>query len=182
METNKNYETATFGGGCFWCTEAIYERLNGIITVSSGYAGGETKNPTYEDVCSGETGHAEVIQINYDPNIISYTELLEVFFMTHNPTTLNQQGADVGTQYRSIILFHNNEQKLTASNTIVALNNENIWNSPIVTEIVPYEIFYIAEKQHQNYYDNGNQNNRYCQMVITPKVEKFKKLFIEKLK
>ncbi len=182
MKENKNYNIATFGGGCFWCTEAIYKRLNGVNSVISGYAGGESNNPTYEDVCSGETGHAEVIQITFNPEIISYTELLEVFFVTHNPTTLNQQGADIGTQYRSVIFYHNQKQEITANNTIIALNNEQIWNSPIVTEIAPYDIFYMAEKQHQNYYDSGNQNTRYCQMVITPKLEKFKKLFKEKIK
>lgn len=182
MDKKVDHEIATFGGGCFWCTEAMYEQLKGVITVTSGYAGGETKNPSYEQVCSGKTGHAEVIQVKYNPQLINYTELLEVFFKTHDPTTLNQQGADKGTQYRSIILFHNKKQNDIAKNTIQKLNEENIWPNKIVTELVPFEIFYNAEEYHQDYYNNNNTKNQYCEIVITPKLEKFEKLFKEKLK
>lgn len=172
---------ATFGGGCFWCTEAIFDRVDGVIKAVSGYSGGETQNPSYDQVCSGATGHAEVIQVTYNPDIISYLELLEIFFKTHDPTTLNQQGMDRGTQYRSIVLYHNNEQKEQAAEIINELNKAKIWRDPIVTEIVPYEAFYSAEAYHQEYFEN-NTKQMYCQMVIVPKIEKFEKLFSSKLK
>ena len=174
-------EKATFGSGCFWCTEAIFENLNGVISVVSGYAGGKVENPTYEEVCSGTTGHAEVTQITYDPNIISYDELLEVFWKTHDPTTLNRQGNDVGTQYRSVIFYHNEEQKELAEKYKTELDKSGAWDNPIVTEISPYTNFYSAEKYHQNYYEN-NPNQGYCAFVIAPKLEKFKKVFKDKLK
>ena len=174
-------EKATFGSGCFWCTEAIFENLNGVTSVVSGYAGGKVENPTYEEVCTGTTGHAEVTQITYDPNIISYDELLEVFWKTHDPTTLNRQGNDVGTQYRSVIFYHNKEQKELAEKYKAELDKSGAWDSPIVTEISPYTNFYSAEKYHQNYYEN-NPNQGYCAFVIAPKLEKFKKVFKDKLK
>ncbi len=174
-------ELATFGGGCFWCTEAIFERLEGVVAATSGYSGGATKNPTYKEVCTGRTGHAEVIQVEYLPDIISYTDLLEVFFKTHDPTTKNRQGADVGNQYRSIILYHNVEQQAKAQEVMDALNKEKIWNDPIVTELEVFVEFYSAEAYHQEYYEN-NAGQMYCQMVINPKIEKFEQLFRKKLK
>lgn len=173
-------EIATFGSGCFWCTEAIFQQLKGVESAISGYSGGKVKNPTYNAVCSGETGHAEVIQVKYNPEIISYTELLEVFWQTHDPTTLNQQGADVGTQYRSVIFYHNEEQKELAVILMQKLNEANIYNDPIVTEITNFSTFYKAEDSHQEYYNN-NKSKPYCNFVITPKLEKFKKIFKEKL-
>ncbi len=180
IDSNKN-KIATFGGGCFWCTEAVFERLNGVIKVESGYSGGTVPNPTYDAVCTGNTGHAEVIQITYDQSIISYEELLHVFFKTHDPTTLNRQGADVGTQYRSVIFYHDEEQKNIAENIKHELDSAKIWDDPIVTEISKFEKFYKAEDYHQNYYDN-NSNQPYCSFVITPKLEKFEKVFKDKLK
>lgn len=174
-------ETATFGGGCFWCTEAIFKNLKGVETVESGYSGGKVKNPTYREVCTGETGHAEVIQITFDPAVISYGELLEVFWKTHDPTTLNRQGADVGTQYRSVVFYHSTEQKETAEHYKAELNKENVFKKPIVTEITPFDQFYKAENYHQDYYEN-NSSQGYCQIVIVPKLEKFRKVFKEKLK
>jgi peptide-methionine (S)-S-oxide reductase len=174
-------ELATFGGGCFWCTEAIFERVKGVLSVVSGYSGGHVKNPTYKQVTSGTTGHAEVVQISYDPSEVSYLELLEIFFKTHDPTTLNRQGADVGTQYRSIVLFHNEEQRNLAMEVIKELGQEEIWRNPIVTAVEPFEAFYSAEAYHQEYYEN-NPNVGYCRVVITPKVEKFEKVFRDKLK
>jgi peptide-methionine (S)-S-oxide reductase len=174
-------QVATFGSGCFWCTEAIFERLNGVVKVESGYAGGTVKNPTYEEVCSGTTGHAEVTQITYDPKIITYDELLEVFWKTHDPTTLNRQGNDVGTQYRSVIFYHNEEQKELAENYKKELDKSGAWDNPIVTEISPVTNFYPAEGYHQDYYEN-NPNQGYCAFVIAPKVEKFEKVFKDKLK
>lgn len=182
MNEKVEFELATFGGGCFWCTEAMYEQLKGVINVTSGYSGGKTKNPSYEQVCTGETDHAEVIQVKFNPNEINYTEILEVFFKTHDPTTLNQQGADKGTQYRSIILYHNNEQKNIAENIIQVITEEKIWPNKIVTEVVPFKIFYSAEAYHQDYYNNNSTKNQYCEIVITPKLEKFEKLFKDKLK
>lgn len=180
MQTS-NYDTATFGGGCFWCTEAIFTRLEGVIGVKPGYSGGVTENPTYKEVCTGNTGHAEVIQIEFDPAKVTYYDLLEVFFKTHDPTTLNRQGVDSGTQYRSVVLFHSESQKQEALKAIQELNSEKIWDSPIVTEVVPFEKFYPAEDYHHNYF-KYNSNQGYCQMVVMPKVEKFEKLFKEKLK
>ncbi len=176
-----NYELATLGGGCFWCTEAIFERVKGVVKAESGYSGGTTANPDYKQVTSGLTGHAEVLQITYDPEQVSYVELLEIFFKTHDPTTLNRQGADVGTQYRSIVLYHSEKQRVMADKVIIALGEEEIWADPIVTTVEPFEIFYSAEAYHQEYYEN-NPNQGYCRVVINPKVDKFEKLFREKLK
>jgi peptide-methionine (S)-S-oxide reductase len=172
---------ATFGSGCFWCTEAIFERLNGVVTVESGYSGGKVDNPTYEEVCSGTTGYAEVTQITYDPSIITYDELLEVFWKTHDPTTLNKQGNDVGTQYRSVIFYNNDDEKELSEKYKAELDKSGAWDNPIVTEIVPLTNFYPAENYHQDYYNN-NPNQGYCAFVIAPKVEKFEKVFKEKLK
>jgi peptide-methionine (S)-S-oxide reductase len=177
----ENLQKATFGSGCFWCTEAIFERLNGVVDVESGYSGGKVDNPTYEEVCSGTTGHAEVTQITYDSSVISYDELLEVFWKTHDPTTLNRQGNDVGTQYRSVIFYHNEEQKRLAEKYKGELNKSGAWEMPIVTEITAYKNFFSAEKYHQDYYEN-NPNQGYCSFVIAPKVEKFEKVFKDKLK
>ncbi len=180
MET-KNLDTATFGGGCFWCVEAVYQQLNGVISVASGYAGGQRANPTYEQVCSGASGHAEVIQIVYDTTKISFDELLQVFWTVHDPTTLNRQGADVGTQYRSVVFYHSEHQKETTQSYIEKLNKEHAFANPVVTEVSPITTFYKAEDYHQNYY-NDNQNQPYCSFVIQPKMEKFKKVFGDKLK
>jgi peptide-methionine (S)-S-oxide reductase len=177
----ENLQKATFGSGCFWCTEAIFERLNGVVDVESGYSGGKVANPTYEEVCTGTTGYAEVTQITYDSSIVSYDELLEVFWKTHDPTTLNRQGNDVGTQYRSVIFYHNEEQKKLAEKYKDELNKSGAWEKPIVTEISLYTNFYSAEGYHQDYYAN-NPNQGYCSFVIAPKVEKFEKVFKEKLK
>jgi peptide-methionine (S)-S-oxide reductase len=168
MNTNK-IETATLGGGCFWCMEAVYERLPGVLSVTSGFAGGHVINPTYHDVCGGDTGHAEVTQVTFDPAKISYAKLLEVFWQAHDPTTLNRQGADEGTQYRSIILYHDEKQKLTAEKAKLAAQAD--FHKPIVTEIAPFTKFYPAEDYHQGYYD-ANSGQPYCQVVITPKLEK----------
>lgn len=180
MEENK-YEVATLGAGCFWCVEAIYLRLNGVVKVESGYSGGKIANPTYREVSSGLTGHAEVVQVTFDPRVIEFAKILEVFFKTHNPTTLNRQGADVGTQYRSAIFFHNNEQKKIAEEVKQMLGQAGIWSEPIVTEITPFAAFYKAEDYHQNYLTN-NKMQPYCQMVVLPKVDKFEKLFKDYLK
>lgn len=174
-------EKATFGGGCFWCTEAVFDQLKGVISVESGYSGGNTENPTYKEVCTGLTGHAEVIQITYDPKVIAFEDLLEVFFATHDPTTLNRQGADVGTQYRSVIFYHNEVQKEKANKVIDYLNEEKVFDHPVVTEVSPFVKFYKAEDYHQEYFEN-NQQQPYCRAVIVPKMEKFKTLFKEKLK
>ena len=181
MDDNSNLKKATFGSGCFWCTEAVFERVEGVHSVVSGYAGGIIENPTYEQVCTGTTGHAEVTQITYDPDIITYDELLQIFWRTHDPTTLNRQGNDVGTQYRSVIFYHNDEQKQLAEKYKEELNASGAWKDPIVTEIVPLTVFYKAEDYHQNYYEN-NPNQGYCSFVIAPKLEKFEKVFKEKLK
>lgn len=174
-------EKATFGSGCFWCTEAIFERLNGVVKVESGYSGGKVENPTYEEVCSGTTGYAEVTQITYDPAIITFDELLEVFWKTHDPTTLNRQGNDVGTQYRSVIFYNNDDEKELAEKYKTELDKSGAWDNPIVTEISPFTKFYSAEGYHQDYYAN-NPNQGYCTFVIAPKVEKFEKVFKDKLK
>lgn len=180
MNSN-NTDTITLGAGCFWCIEAIFQELKGVEQVISGYSGGKVKNPSYRAVCSGETGHAEVCQLVYNPDEISLTALLEVFWQIHDPTTLNRQGADVGTQYRSVIFYHNEEQGQLAANLKRKLNNEKVWRNPVVTEISPMEVFYAAEDYHQEYYlENSNEN--YCRLVITPKVEKFRKVFSDKLK
>ncbi len=179
--TGQPSDTATFGTGCFWCTEAIFERLKGVISAESGFSGGHVKNPSYREVCTGTTGHAEVCQIIYDPSVVSYVELLEVFWKTHDPTTLNRQGDDVGTQYRSAIFYHNEQQRTLAEEMKKKLNKAGIWKDPVVTEIVPYNVFYKAEEYHQGYYDQ-NTDQPYCRVVITPKLEKFKKVFADKLK
>lgn len=176
-----NLETITLGGGCYWCVEAVYENLDGVKSVVSGFSGGKVANPSYEEVCTGTTGHAEVVQITYDKNITDINEIFKVFFMVHDPTTLNRQGADVGTQYRSVIFYKNDEQKKAAESIIAELNKAKVYNSPIVTKVEPFKVFYKAEDYHQNYYAN-NKNQPYCKMVIQPKLEKFEKVFKDKLK
>ena len=174
-------DTATFGNGCFWCTEAIFQQLEGVVKVTSGYSGGHVANPTYEQVCEKKTGHAEALNIVYDKSKITFDELLEVFWQTHDPTTLNKQGNDVGPQYRSAIFYHNNDQKEKAEKYKEELDKSGSWNKPIVTEITPFKNFYPAEDYHQNYFkDNGGQP--YCYYVIRPKLEKFQKVFKDKLK
>jgi peptide-methionine (S)-S-oxide reductase len=174
-------EIATLGGGCFWCLEAVFENLKGVEKVESGFAGGTTANPTYRQVCTGDTGHAEVVQVTFDPAVVSYRDVLDVFFATHDPTTLNRQGADVGTQYRSAVFFHNPEQEQVARQRIAELNAAKIWNAPIVTEVVPLEKFFRAEDYHQGYFRH-NPAQQYCQAVVSPKVAKFRKHFADKLK
>jgi peptide-methionine (S)-S-oxide reductase len=181
MDEETKFRLATFGSGCFWCSEAIFKRLEGVEKVVSGYSGGSVENPTYEQVCTGTTGHAESIQITYDPAKISYDELLEVFWKTHDPTTKNRQGNDVGPQYRSVIFYHDAEQKKLAESYKMKLEAEGIWERPIVTEIVAYTKFWPAESYHQDYYDS-NPTKNYCTVVITPKIEKFKKIFKDRLK
>ena len=175
-------DTATLANGCFWCTEAIFEELKGVISATSGYTGGQTENPTYKEVCTGETGHAECLQIIYDPSAISFDELLEVFWETHDPTTLNRQGADVGTQYRSGIFYHNQEQKEKAEKYKAELDKSGAFPRPIVTEITAFSKFYPAEAYHQQYFENNENNNPYCKIVIRPKLDKFRKVFKDKLK
>ncbi|WP_167609281.1 peptide-methionine (S)-S-oxide reductase MsrA [Maribellus sediminis] len=177
----KNLEKATLGGGCFWCTEAVYLELKGVVDVKPGYSGGDVKNPSYKEVCTGTTGHAEVVQITFDPEVVSYSEILEVFFMTHDPTTLNRQGNDVGTQYRSVIFYHNEKQKEVAEKVIILFKDEQVYDKPIVTEVAPFDTFYVAEDYHLNYY-NRNKSQGYCQFIITPKLEKFRKIFKDQLK
>ena len=178
---NNNIETTTLGGGCYWCLEAIFQQLQGVESVASGFSGGAVENPTYKEVCTGLTGHAEVIQITYDTSKITFAELLKVFFTMHDPTTLNRQGNDVGTQYRSAIFYHNEQQKQLAEDIIQKLNEEHVYDSPIVTQVVPFQKFYKAEDYHQNYYNN-NSNQGYCRLVIQPKLEKFEKIFKDKMK
>jgi len=178
---NTNLQTATLAGGCFWCLEAVFDDVKGVHSVESGYAGGTTPNPTYRQVCSGTTGHAEVVQITFDPDMVSYRDLLNVFFAIHDPTTLNRQGADVGTQYRSAIFYHNQEQHEMAAELIKELNAQKIWDRPIITEVVPFDEFYQAEDYHQEYFAN-NPYQPYCQAVVAPKVAKFRKHFLELLK
>lgn len=174
-------EVATLGGGCFWCLEAVYEELRGVEKVESGYSGGHVPNPTYREVCSETTGHAEVVQVTFDPAVVSYREILEVFFTIHDPTTLNRQGADVGESYRSAIFYHSEEQRRVAQEVISALEAEGVWDDPIVTQVSPFEEFYVAEDYHQEYFRN-NGFQPYCQVVIAPKVAKFRKQYLEKLK
>jgi peptide-methionine (S)-S-oxide reductase len=174
-------QVATLAGGCFWCLEAVYEQLKGIVGVVSGYSGGSVANPSYRQVSSGATGHAEVVQLTFDPGQISYREILEVFFTIHDPTTLNRQGADVGTQYRSAIFYHDAHQQQVAEQVIHELEEQQVWDAPIVTEVKPFEAFYEAEEYHQEYYRN-NPQQPYCQIVIAPKVAKFRKKYLEKLK
>ncbi len=183
MKTNTTsvHDTATFGSGCFWCSEAIFSQLTGVLSVSSGYSGGNTPNPTYEEVCSGKSGYAEVVQIIFDPALISYDELLEVFWKTHDPTTLNRQGNDIGTQYRSVIFYHNEEQKTKAFEYKQKLNQSGAFDRPVVTAIELYKNYYIAEEYHQDYF-RLNSRQPYCQYVIVPKLDKFKEVFKDKIK
>jgi peptide-methionine (S)-S-oxide reductase len=174
-------QTATVGGGCFWCMEAVFLELKGVEKVESGYSGGSIPNPSYNQVCSGVTGHAEVIHITFDPKVISFEEILQVFFTLHDPTTLNRQGADVGTQYRSVIFYHNTEQKIVAEQVIKEIEDSHLWKAPIVTQVVPFDIFYKAEDYHQNYF-RTNSLQPYCQVVIAPKLVKLRKIYKEKLK
>jgi peptide-methionine (S)-S-oxide reductase len=174
-------ETATLAGGCFWCLEAVFLELRGVEKVESGYAGGAVPDPSYEQVCTGDTGHAEVVQVTFDPAIISYRDLLEIFFTIHDPTTLNRQGADVGTQYRSAVVYHSAAQQETAEAVIAELEAEKVWDAPIVTQVVPLETFYPAEDYHRDYY-RRNPGQGYCRAVIAPKVAKLRKIFFEKLK
>ena len=182
MSENAKLDTITLAGGCFWCVEAIYQRLNGVVSVTSGYSGGHIKNPAYREVCNGTTGHAEAVQIVYDQNVVLLTEVLQVFFKVHDPTTLNQQGNDVGTQYRSAIFFRDEEQHKTAVEVKTGLDKSGAFNAPIVTEITPFTNFYKAEDYHQDYYNLNKNSNPYCQFVIVPKVEKFESYFKDKLK
>lgn len=179
--TTTDSATATFGAGCFWCVEAVFQQLEGVDTVISGYAGGNVANPSYREVCYGKTGHAEVCRIVYNPKKITYNDLLQALFMSHDPTTLNRQGNDVGTQYRSVIFYHNDAQKAEAEKVIAALNAAHVFDAPIVTEVSPLNNFYLAEDYHQNYF-NQNGEESYCRFVIKPKVEKFRKVFKDKLK
>jgi peptide-methionine (S)-S-oxide reductase len=178
--TGQDNRIATLGGGCFWCLEAVYLEMNGVEKVESGYTGGRVANPTYKQVCSGTTGHAEVVQVTFDPDVVSFREILQVFFTIHDPTTLNRQGADVGTQYRSAIFYHSEEQKHVAEEMIRELDATTIWGSPIVTEVTPIAEFYRAEDYHQDYYAR-NSRQPYCQVVITPKLAKFRRTFQAKL-
>lgn len=179
--TNPSSETATLGGGCFWCIEAVFDQLDGVIDVVSGYSGGHVDNPTYRQVCDGDTGHAEVVQVRFDPRKLSYRDLLEVFFSVHDPTTLNRQGNDVGPQYRSAIFYHSTEQQQAAAALISELNESRAFSRPIVTEVTPFERFYAGEDYHQEYFArNGGQP--YCQFVVAPKVSKFKKQYAARLK
>lgn len=179
--TNSKTDTATFGAGCFWCVEAVFQQLDGVLKVTSGYSGGHVVNPTYEQVCSKTTGHVEVAQIIYDPSKITFEDLLQVFWKTHDPTTIDQQGNDIGPQYRSVVFYHNEEQKKTTEHYKDELNRSSAWASPIVTSIEPLKNFYVAEDYHQNYY-NANSDQMYCRYVIQPKLEKFQKVFNDKLK
>jgi peptide-methionine (S)-S-oxide reductase len=181
ISSTTKLDTATFGTGCFWCTEAVFQQLEGVEKVTSGYSGGHVVNPTYEEVCSKTTGHAECLNIIYDSSKISFDELLEVFWQVHDPTTLNRQGADVGTQYRSVVFYHNDQQKTKAEKYKIELNKSGAWDNPIVTTLEKFNIFYPAEEHHQNYYNN-NTSEGYCQFVIRPKLEKFEKVFKNKLK
>lgn len=174
-------ETATLAGGCFWCLEAVFQQVKGVSQVVSGYSGGHVVNPTYEQVCAKNTGHAEVVQISFNPEVVSFKELLEVFFTIHDPTTLNRQGNDVGPQYRSAIFFHSPQQKMTAEEVVLAFENERVWPDPIVTEVSPFEAFYPAETYHQDYFKR-NPYQPYCMFVVAPKVAKFRKHFLDKLK
>ena len=181
MSATAGKEIATLSGGCFWCLEAVYDEVKGVDSVESGYMGGRKPNPSYEEVCSGETGHAEVVQITFDPQVVSYKELLEVFFVIHDPTTLNRQGNDAGTQYRSAIFYHSPEQKRVAEQTIRELESEKLFDNQVVTQVVPAEPFYPAEDYHREYFQR-NQGQPYCQFVVAPKVAKFRRKFLDKVK
>lgn len=174
-------QTAVLGGGCFWCLEAVFDRLDGVISVESGYMGGKVKNPAYREVCSGTTGHAEVVRVTFDPSKTLYQELLEVFFSIHDPTTLNRQGNDIGTQYRSVIFYNSEEQRRTAEETIARLTREKLWDAPIVTALESAKEFYMAEDYHQEYFTN-NPQQPYCQIIVAPKVKKFQQKFAQKMK
>jgi peptide-methionine (S)-S-oxide reductase len=174
-------EITTLGGGCFWCLEAVYDQLKGVEDVVSGYSGGRVSHPSYELVCTGTTGHAEVVQLTFDPDVATFQDILRVFFTIHDPTTLNRQGADVGTQYRSAIFYHSAEQKATADDVIAEMTAAHLWDDPIVTEVTPFEVFYPAEDYHQDYFVQ-HPNQGYCRVVIAPKVAKFRKLYLDKLK
>jgi len=178
---NTNLQTVTLAGGCFWCLEAVYDEIKGVQGVESGYAGGHVDNPTYRAVCNGDTGHAEVVQVHFDPNVVSYRDLLNVFFAIHDPTTLNRQGADIGTQYRSAIFYHDDEQKKIAEELIKDLNAQKIWDKPIVTKVEKLDKFYMAEDYHQEYFAR-NPYQPYCMAVVAPKVSKFRKHFLELLR
>ncbi|HYY90155.1 MAG TPA: peptide-methionine (S)-S-oxide reductase MsrA [Chloroflexota bacterium] len=180
ISPEQSREGATLGGGCFWCLDAVFRDVRGVERVVSGYAGGSVPHPTYEQVCSGRTGHAEVVQITFDPRVVSFRELLEVFFTIHDPTTLNRQGADVGTQYRSIVLFHSPEQRETAEEVIAELTSARVWDAPIVTQIEPLQAFYPAEDYHQDYFAR-NPSQPYCQVVVAPKVAKFRQKYLARL-
>ena len=181
MSNAQAKETATLAGGCFWCLEAVYDELRGVERVESGYAGGHAPNPSYQQVCTGTTGHAEVVQLTFDPSVVSFRELLEVFFTIHDPTTLNRQGADVGTQYRSAIFYHTPEQRETAEQVIKELEAQRLWDAPVVTQIVPFTEFYPAEEYHQDYF-RRNPGQPYCRVVVAPKVAKFRQKYFEQLK
>ena len=180
MSAEKSTELATLAGGCFWCLEAVYKELRGVTRVVSGYAGGHVESPTYREVCEGTTGHAEVVQVAFDPSAVSYKELLEVFFTIHDPTTLNRQGGDVGSQYRSAVFYHSPEQRETAEQVIAEMSAARVWDSPIVTEVAPLDKFYPAEGYHQDYFEK-NPTQPYCRAVVAPKVSKFRKLFLDRL-
>lgn len=180
METTQS-AVATLGGGCFWCLDAAYRALRGVTAVQSGYSGGTVPDPSYERVCTGTTGHAEVVQITFDPAVISYRDLLDVFFTIHDPTTLDRQGADVGTQYRSVIFYHDAEQRATADRVIAELDAQHLWDAPIVTQVVPFEAFYPAESYHQDYFTR-NANQPYCRVVIAPKIAKLRRQHLERLR
>ena len=179
--SSSGLQQATLGGGCFWCLEAVYVELRGVTKVVSGYTGGTVPNPSYQRVCSGNTGHAEVVQVTFDPAVVTYRELLEIFFTIHDPTTLNRQGADVGTQYRSAIFYHDDDQKRVAEEVIKEITAAKIWSKPIVTQVAPLDVFYAAENYHQDYFAN-NPMQPYCQVVVAPKVAKFRKQYFEKLR
>ncbi|HVF41654.1 MAG TPA: peptide-methionine (S)-S-oxide reductase MsrA [Pyrinomonadaceae bacterium] len=179
--SDRKLEAATLAGGCFWCVEAVFDELRGVESVVSGYTGGDAPSPTYQQVCSGATGHAEAVQVSFDPQVVTFREILEIFFTVHDPTTLNRQGADVGTQYRSAVFYHTAEQRETAERVIAELNGEKIWDAPIVTEVAPLAEFYPAEDYHQEYFRN-NPGQGYCRAVVAPKVAKFRQKFLEKLK
>ncbi|HVK54886.1 MAG TPA: peptide-methionine (S)-S-oxide reductase MsrA [Burkholderiales bacterium] len=181
MRIDSGREIATLGGGCFWCTEAVFSQLKGVELVESGYTGGVMQNPSYKDICTGTTGHAEVVRVTFDPNVVSYKEILEVFFTTHDPTTLNRQGNDVGTQYRSAIFYHSSLQREIAEETIRELTESRVWSNPIVTEVTPAVTFYKAEDYHQAYFEL-NSTQPYCQLVVAPKVAKLRKKFMDRLK
>jgi peptide-methionine (S)-S-oxide reductase len=181
VNEDKQLESATLGGGCFWCLEAVYDEVQGVISVESGYAGGKVENPSYQQVCSGATGHAEVVRVTFDPQAISYGEILEIFFSIHDPTTLNRQGADVGTQYRSVIFFHDPSQEQTARQVMREIEAAKIWDKPLVTQLEPLETFYLAEAYHQEYFKK-NPYQGYCQIVVAPKVAKFRQKFAARLK